>query len=109
MFVFHSSFAAHYPQWNSVAIHGWRFEDLSGKPHAPTEGVVGNPPGLSGKKAWTASADGLIAPYHVQADGNVPHKVNVVVTDPMHHEGKLRLRSSVPLEQRQQHTLAPQR
>jgi hypothetical protein len=78
MFVFHSNFASSYPEWNSVSIRGWRFEDLAGRLHMPEEGVMGNP-GLSGRKAWTMSDGGLVAPYHVRTDGSVPPRINVAV------------------------------
>ena len=62
MFVFYTSFGGTYPKGNNITILGWNFRDLHGKPYEPAEGTMG-PPGLSGKKVWTKSDSGLVAPY----------------------------------------------
>jgi len=75
MFTIYTSFGGTYPPGNSVHIEGWTFTDLDGQPYTVAEGTMGDP-GLSGKKAWTRSSRGVVAPYYLPSKAQL---VNVLV------------------------------
>lgn len=75
MFVFYTSFGGTYPSDNEVTIAGWSFTDMDGNQYRAANGTMGDP-GLSGKKAWTRSDTGAVAPYFLPSR---TQRVNVQV------------------------------
>ena len=75
MYVFYTSFGGTYPAGNRVVIRGWNFEDLAGTAYTPAEGTMGDP-GLSGKKVWSRSDGGVVAPFFLPSR---TQRVNVVI------------------------------
>ena len=75
MFVFYTSFGSTYPAGNRVVIRGWSFEHLDGTAYTPAAGTMGDP-GLSGKKVWSRSDGGVVAPFFLPSR---TQRVNVVI------------------------------
>ena len=76
MFVVHTSFGASHPEGHSITIRDWTFEDLQGNAYTPAAGTMGEP-GLSGRKAWSTSPSGVVAPYYTPTEWT-KQRVNVV-------------------------------
>ena len=61
--------------FEGVVVRGWSFEDLDGTAYTPVEGTMGDP-GLSGKKVWSRSDGGVVAPFFLPSR---TQRVNVVI------------------------------
>ena len=70
------SFGGSYPPGNQLRISGYRFTDLDGRPYTAANGTTADP-GLSGRKAWSMSANGKLAPFFLPSQ---TQHVNVIVT-----------------------------